>query len=337
MKSLSFNLLLMILALLCCCTAVVSAQAIPSSWVKFAPADEAFSVMMPEMPTVEEERKNIGGLYVSGRRYRVKDSGDAIYTLWSFKPTGIPAGIQGDTEDYLDLCAELVWDMLIRAGREKARSGAEHFGGDVYAMVYQRALPSPTHPGRNYTLAVGKRHGATQIYVAGTHIYIVTALGEATEPSNPEIFMKSFSLGGASPAKDDKPQAAGGEVIGTSRVEGKEEARKVEAGETISQSPVDYSKPFSSKELTQRARIHTKPEPEYTEQARKFRVRGTVRLRLILMASGEVGGITPMTKLPHGLTQKSIEAAQKITFDPAIKDGRKVAQYMTIEYNYDIY
>ena len=336
MKSLNFNLLATILALLCCCTAT-SAQAFPASWIKFAPADEAFSVMLPETPSVEEERKNVEGLYVSGRRYRVKDSGDAIYTLWSFKPVGIPVGTQNDTEAYLDLCAELVWDMLIRAGREKARSGAEHFGGDMYAMAYQRALPSPTHPGRNYLLAVGKRRGATQIYVAGTQIYIVTALGEANVPSNPEVFMKSFSLGAASSAKDDKPQAAGGEVVGPGRSNEKEEDRKAEAGGTKSQSPVDYSKPFPAKELSKKANIHIKPEPVYTEQARKFRVSGTVRLRLILMASGKVGGITALTKLPHGLTQKAIEAAEKIAFYPAIKDGRPVSQYVTIEYNFHIY
>jgi TonB family protein len=267
----------------------------------------------------------------------VKDSGDALYTLWSFKPTGIPAGAQGETDAYLDLCAELVWDMLIQEGREKARSGAEHFGGEMYAMSYQRALPSPTHPGRNYLLAVGKRHGATQIYVAGTQIYIVAALGEAAVPSNPEAFMGSFSLGVSPPAKDDKPPAAGGEVAGTGRVEGKEAVRKDEAGEAKSGSPVDYAKPFPPRELTKRANIRSKPEPEYTEPARRFRVRGTVRLRLILAASGQVSGITPISKLPHGLTQKAVEAAQKITFDPAIKDGQRVSQYFLIEYNFNIY
>lgn len=326
----------MILALLCGWQAA-SAQAIPSSWVKVAPADEAFNVVMPVMPSAEGERKHVGGFYVSGRRYRVKDSGDAIYTVWSFKPTAVPAGVQNDAEAYLDLCAELAWDILIRGGREKARSEAEYFGGDMFGMFYQRALPSPTHPGRNYLLAVGKRRGATQIYVAGTQFYIVTALGEAGEPSNPEVFMKSFSLGATSPAKDDEPQAAGGGGLGPGRGGGTDEDRKAEATGMKSQSPVDYSKPFTAKELTQKARIRSKAEPVYSESARKFMVNGTVRLRLILMASGQVGGITPISRLPHGLTQKAIEAAKKIAFDPAIKDGRPVSQYVTIEYNFNTY
>jgi TonB family protein len=89
--------------------------------------------------------------------------------------------------------------------------------------------------------------------------------------------------------------------------------------------------------VTQKARIHIKAEPLYTESARKFGVTGTVRVRLILGASGEVRGITPITRLPHGLMQKAIEAARRIKFEPAIKDGRPVSQYVTIEYNFNIY
>jgi TonB family protein len=100
---------------------------------------------------------------------------------------------------------------------------------------------------------------------------------------------------------------------------------------------VDYNKPFTTRTVTKRVKIRSKPEPFYTESARRFGVTGTVRLRLILMASGEVRGITPLTRLPHGLTQKAMEAASKIKFDPAIKDDRKVSQYVTIEYNFNIY
>ncbi|HJR07389.1 MAG TPA: energy transducer TonB, partial [Pyrinomonadaceae bacterium] len=78
-------------------------------------------------------------------------------------------------------------------------------------------------------------------------------------------------------------------------------------------------------------------EPLYTEEARKNQVTGTVRLRLILGASGSVSGITPLTRLPDGLTEKAIEAARRIAFTPAEKDGRKVSQYVTIEYNFNIY
>ena len=99
----------------------------------------------------------------------------------------------------------------------------------------------------------------------------------------------------------------------------------------------DYTRTFNPREVTRKANITSKPEPLYTEEARKNQVTGTVRLRLVLSASGQVTGITPITKLPDGLTEKAIEAARKISFIPAEKDGRKVSQYVTIEYNFNIY
>ncbi|HZH89791.1 MAG TPA: energy transducer TonB [Pyrinomonadaceae bacterium] len=100
---------------------------------------------------------------------------------------------------------------------------------------------------------------------------------------------------------------------------------------------VDYKKTFAAREVTRKAQITSKPEPLYTEEARKNQVTGTVRLRLILGASGAVSGITPVSRLPDGLTEKAIEAARRISFTPAEKDGRKVSQYVTIEYNFNIY
>jgi TonB family protein len=99
----------------------------------------------------------------------------------------------------------------------------------------------------------------------------------------------------------------------------------------------DYSKTFAARDVTRKAQIISKPEPLYTEEARKNQVTGTVRLRLILGASGSVSGITPVSRLPDGLTEKAIEAARRISFTPAEKDGRKVSQYVTIEYNFNIY
>ncbi len=99
----------------------------------------------------------------------------------------------------------------------------------------------------------------------------------------------------------------------------------------------DYNRTFKSGEVTRKAQIISKPEPLYTEEARKNQVTGTVRLRIILNASGSVSGISPITRLPDGLTEKAIEAARKISFTPAEKDGRKVSQYLQIEYNFNIY
>ncbi|HEX8458836.1 MAG TPA: energy transducer TonB [Pyrinomonadaceae bacterium] len=99
----------------------------------------------------------------------------------------------------------------------------------------------------------------------------------------------------------------------------------------------NYNRTFAAKEVTRRAQIISKPEPLYTEEARKNQVTGTVRLRLVLGANGSISGISPISRLPDGLTEKAIEAARRISFRPAEKDGRPVSQYVTIEYNFNIY
>ncbi|HEV2762839.1 MAG TPA: energy transducer TonB, partial [Pyrinomonadaceae bacterium] len=101
--------------------------------------------------------------------------------------------------------------------------------------------------------------------------------------------------------------------------------------------PVDYSRPFRTSELSRRARLTSKPEPAYTEAARKFHVQGTVTVRAVLGSSGAVERVGVVNGLPHGLTARAVEAARAIKFEPAEKDGRKVAQWVTIQYNFHIY
>jgi protein TonB len=90
-------------------------------------------------------------------------------------------------------------------------------------------------------------------------------------------------------------------------------------------------------EVTVRAVITSKPEPGFTEEARKENVTGIVRLRAVLSASGDVTNISVVKGLPGGLTERAISAAKQIRFRPAQKDGRTVSQYVTLEYNFNIY
>ncbi len=57
----------------------------------------------------------------------------------------------------------------------------------------------------------------------------------------------------------------------------------------------------------------------------------------VLNRAGEVTDIKVEAGLPHGLTTKAAEAAKKIRFQPAQKDGRPVSQYIILEYNFNIY
>ena len=99
----------------------------------------------------------------------------------------------------------------------------------------------------------------------------------------------------------------------------------------------DYSRTFSPTEVNTKARILSRPEPQYTEEARKNQVSGTVVLRAVFSSSGQVTNIRAVSSLPYGLTERAIAAARQIRFTPAMKDGRAVSQYIEITYNFNLY
>jgi len=76
---------------------------------------------------------------------------------------------------------------------------------------------------------------------------------------------------------------------------------------------------------------------KYTEEARQNKVQGVVVLSAIFNADGRITGIRVVRQLPDGLTEKAIEAAQKIRFKPATKNGEPISVRMQIEYNFAIY
>jgi TonB family protein len=92
-----------------------------------------------------------------------------------------------------------------------------------------------------------------------------------------------------------------------------------------------------AREVTERARVLSKPEPGYTEAARVGGIEGTVVLRVIFAADGKVKHILVIKGLPKGLTEEAIKVARKIKFIPATKDGRLVSVFMQLEYSFNLY
>jgi TonB family protein len=95
--------------------------------------------------------------------------------------------------------------------------------------------------------------------------------------------------------------------------------------------------PYRPGEVEQKARLLSKPEPQYTEEARRNQVSGTVVLRAVFSSSGQVVQIRALHTLPFGLTERAIAAARQIQFVPAIKGGQPVSVAMQLEYNFYLY
>lgn len=94
---------------------------------------------------------------------------------------------------------------------------------------------------------------------------------------------------------------------------------------------------FKASMVNQRARVLAKPEPQYTEEARRNQITGTVVLRVVFSKTGEVTNIRAVNSLPFGLTERAIAAARQIRFQPATKDNFPVSVHMQLEYNFNLY
>ncbi len=65
-----------------------------------------------------------------------------------------------------------------------------------------------------------------------------------------------------------------------------------------------------------------KPRPVYTDEGRKLKIEGEVLLEVVFSASGQIHIVKVLHGLGHGLDESAVQAAEKIQFKPAQKDGR---------------
>ena len=169
--------------------------------------------------------------------------------------------------------------------------------------------------GKKYQMIGSNLPGYAYDFVTNKHVYILTMA--ARDANNPVMaqFLSSLKLGDNSIA---------GDIV----------AKREDSSAT---SPVDEGEVFTPREVTQKATVVWKPEPEYTESARRNQRTGTVVLKVVFTASGHVVLSEVTLGLRDGLTEKAIEAAKNIRFLPAEKDGRAVSVRMQIEYNFNLY
>ena len=93
---------------------------------------------------------------------------------------------------------------------------------------------------------------------------------------------------------------------------------------------------FTPKEVDTKAEITSKPDPTYTREARRMGVQGIVVLKVLLLPDGKLDRVRVVRKLPFGLTENAIFAACQIKFKPAIKEGKEVPQWATLQYGFRI-
>ncbi len=86
-----------------------------------------------------------------------------------------------------------------------------------------------------------------------------------------------------------------------------------------------------------KAVVFGRPQPSYTNTARKNEVVGTVVVRVLLGANGTIMATMPIVRLPDDLVEQAVNAAKLITFLHAEKDVKTVSQWVQVEYSFNLY
>jgi TonB family protein len=333
--------ILVLLILSCACFQTVWAQA-ADGWVSISLKGEELTVWMPQSHEVKSREFSFDQFKLNGSVYSATSEGVDL-SVWSLvdergKDHGPASG------DYLDACADLVWESLLKPLRDKVPKDSKR----ASRMSFERELlMDGLPPGREYDIVLDGRRGLTRFFVADQQIYAFTVLNLDTKNlATAQRFIFSFGPKRAAPPPTDLGYGAGaGEMgpgveagIGPGR-DGKTGGgdRKIVGSETPTGANGTDNRVFSGREVTAKARVLAKPEPQYTESARKYAVHGTVIIRCIFSSSGEVVSLAVKQRLPHGLTERALSAAREIKFTPAVKDGRAVSMYMQLEYNFNLY
>jgi tetratricopeptide (TPR) repeat protein len=86
-----------------------------------------------------------------------------------------------------------------------------------------------------------------------------------------------------------------------------------------------------------RIEILSKPHPDFPDGASLLmdNVR-TVRVAVEFLADGKLGFIAPLEERTDGFTRSSINAAQRIKFNPAWKGGKPVTTVLIVEYSFSV-
>jgi TonB family protein len=178
-------------------------------------------------------------------------------------------------------------------------------------LTFQRDLTVDGVAGKAFLYPDKK--GMVQFFATDKRLYEFRAYGAALDDPKIEMFFHYLSL---------KRQDGAIEV-----------SDAVQAG-SFNPAPGTILK---GKEVDRKVRLISKPEPSYTGKAKEEQITGVVVLKCVFASDGTVTNIRVIQGLPFGLTEKAIEAARKIKFVPATKDGRNVSMWMQLEYNFNLY
>lgn len=93
---------------------------------------------------------------------------------------------------------------------------------------------------------------------------------------------------------------------------------------------------YEPRDVTTPPRATYAPNPEYSEQARKKKISGTVLMEMIVLPNGAVRDVKVIKSLEPSLDQQGLAAVRTWTFEPGTKDGKPVPVHVKAEVSFRI-
>jgi TonB family protein len=188
---------------------------------------------------------------------------------------------------------------------------AEETAQSPFDVTAEKKLTVDGFAGREFSSRNKSSPAVVQFLATEQRLYRFAVTGADAKQEGVQRFFSSIQLG---------PQSAGIEV---------------------SQPPkdpeeIDGERLYKTKEIDVKIKLLMKPEPQYTQEARKKGITGTVILKAVFSASGHVTNIRVVRGLPLGLTEQSIAVARQIRFTPAMKDRKPVSMWVQLEYYFSL-
>ena len=267
------------------------------SWQQYKVSGEVFSVAFPVLPAMHLSGKRFEGDKKTRGEVLLGSYADGVVYTVYVLENFSP---RHSLQDFIAYQTASGYAWNVNNGRDVRRDGLS---------------------GKSFISAV-PGDGMVQFFAGDDRLYEFRVLGASPEDPKVTKFFTSLSFGKGKDAVEVK------EGPGLPFDTGSQEERP--------ENLLPHGA-YVGREVTQKARLAMRPEPAYTEDARQNGITGTVVFKCIFKYDGSVVNIRTVSGLPYGLTQKAIEAAKRIRFIPAVKDGKHVSMWMQLEYNFNLY
>lgn len=175
--------------------------------------------------------------------------------------------------------------------------------------------------GKEYVLQLATTKNITQYFVTRHYIYSLNARSTAME--NPEADVTRFFASLRFDSSEDYIAIVDGP--------GSQSTWDRDTQTDANNEPI-----VPNEKVTTQALLVSRPEPVYTEAARKNHTTGKVVMTCVFSSSGAITDLLFVAGLHDGLAERAMAAAKQIRFIPAIKDGRFVSTSMLLEYDFNL-